>query len=111
VEKYFLTRVSAADVDPARASQPDNIRENRWWTLAELRATAETVYPLGLADLVLHRTSSADGYRAVRCLLMASMSRRSCVVRVPHGCQHDERREVAEAGVFPVCVSAGSLPT
>ncbi|MEU8868804.1 NUDIX hydrolase [Streptomyces umbrinus] len=52
VEKYFLTRVSAADVDPARASQPDNIREHRWWTLAELRATSETVYPHGLADLV-----------------------------------------------------------
>ncbi|MEU5338365.1 NUDIX domain-containing protein [Streptomyces asoensis] len=52
VEKYFLTRVSAADVDPARASQPDSIREHRWWTVAELRATAETVYPLGLADLV-----------------------------------------------------------
>ncbi|GGX98082.1 NUDIX hydrolase [Streptomyces fructofermentans] len=52
VEKYFLTRVSAADVDPARASQPDNIREHRWWTLAELRATAQTVYPRGLADLL-----------------------------------------------------------
>ncbi|MGX5186209.1 NUDIX domain-containing protein [Streptomyces avermitilis] len=42
VERYFLTRVSAAALDPARASQPDNIREHRWWTLAELRATAET---------------------------------------------------------------------
>ncbi|WP_033328634.1 NUDIX hydrolase [Streptomyces yerevanensis] len=51
-ETYFLTRVSAADVDPARASQPDNIREHRWWALADLRATAETVYPLGLAELV-----------------------------------------------------------
>jgi hypothetical protein len=52
VEKYFLTRISAADVDPAGATQPDNIREHRWWTLADLRVTAETVYPLGLADLV-----------------------------------------------------------
>ncbi|MET8955695.1 carbamoyltransferase C-terminal domain-containing protein [Streptomyces sp. NPDC004393] len=52
VEKYFLTRVSAADVEPARASQPDNIREHSWWTVAELRATAKTVYPLGLADLL-----------------------------------------------------------
>ncbi|MGW3312985.1 NUDIX hydrolase [Streptomyces sp. NPDC001073] len=52
VEKYFLTRVSAADVNPARASQPDNIRGHRWWTLAELRATAETVFPLALADLL-----------------------------------------------------------
>lgn len=51
-EKYFLIRVSADDVDPARATQPDNIREHRWWTIAELRATEETVYPVGLADLV-----------------------------------------------------------
>ncbi|MFJ4689211.1 NUDIX hydrolase [Streptomyces sp. NPDC088789] len=52
VERYFLTRVSAADVDPARATQADNIREHRWWTLAELRNTQETVYPVRLADLV-----------------------------------------------------------
>ncbi|MEU6557439.1 NUDIX hydrolase [Streptomyces sp. NPDC046915] len=52
VERYFLARVSAADVHPARATQPDNVREFRWWSVAELRATAETVYPLGLADLV-----------------------------------------------------------
>lgn len=52
VERYFLTRVSAADVDPANATQPDNIREHRWWTLTELRTTPETVYPVGLADLV-----------------------------------------------------------
>ncbi|MFF8911301.1 NUDIX hydrolase [Streptomyces olivaceoviridis] len=52
VEKCFLTRVSATNVDPNRASQPDNTREHRWWTLAELRTTAETVYPLGLAELL-----------------------------------------------------------
>jgi 8-oxo-dGTP pyrophosphatase MutT (NUDIX family) len=52
VERYFLTRVSPGDVDPARATQPDNIREYRWWTQGELRSTSETVYPLGLADLV-----------------------------------------------------------
>ncbi|MBC2906747.1 NUDIX hydrolase [Streptomyces cupreus] len=52
VEKYFLARIPAAAIDPARASQPDNIREHRWWPLADLHATAETVYPLGLADLL-----------------------------------------------------------
>ncbi|MGP4051440.1 NUDIX domain-containing protein [Streptomyces sp. 2A115] len=52
VEKYFLTHIPAAAIDPARASQPDNIREHRWWTLADLQATTETVYPHGLADLV-----------------------------------------------------------
>ncbi|MFF7764286.1 NUDIX hydrolase [Streptomyces griseorubiginosus] len=53
VEKYFLLRVSADDVDPSRATQTDNIREHRWWTITELRATDETVYPVGLADLVV----------------------------------------------------------
>ncbi|MGW5491490.1 NUDIX domain-containing protein [Streptomyces olivaceoviridis] len=52
VEKYVLTRISATGVDPDRASQPDNIREHRWWTLAELRTTAETAYSLGIADLL-----------------------------------------------------------
>ncbi|MET7827015.1 NUDIX domain-containing protein [Streptomyces sp. NPDC005386] len=52
VERYFLARVQDADVDPSRATQPDNIREYRWWTPAELRSTQETVYPVGLADLV-----------------------------------------------------------
>ncbi|MGW4788592.1 NUDIX hydrolase [Streptomyces sp. NPDC004230] len=52
VERYFLTRAAAAAVDPAGATQPDNIREHRWWTLADLRTTTETVYPLGLANLV-----------------------------------------------------------
>ncbi|MFG2681340.1 NUDIX hydrolase [Streptomyces sp. NPDC048392] len=52
VEKYFLARISAAAIDPARASHSDNIREHRWWTLTELNATDETIYPLGLADLV-----------------------------------------------------------
>ncbi|MET7457671.1 NUDIX domain-containing protein [Streptomyces sp. NPDC005574] len=51
-EKYFLARVAAAEVDPARATQPDNIRELRWWTLPELRDTREKVYPADLANLV-----------------------------------------------------------
>lgn len=52
VERYFLTRISAANVDPTRATQPDTIREHRWWTIPELHDTAETIYPLGLADLI-----------------------------------------------------------
>ncbi|QDN83230.1 NUDIX hydrolase [Streptomyces sp. S1A1-7] len=50
-ELYFLARVSAADVDPARGAQPDNLRAYLWWTLAELRNTQQTVYPIGLADM------------------------------------------------------------
>ncbi|MFJ5035528.1 NUDIX hydrolase [Streptomyces sp. NPDC088560] len=52
VEKYFLARISATAVDPTHATQPDNIREYRWWTVNDLRCTNETVYPAGLADLV-----------------------------------------------------------
>lgn len=52
VERYYLARVNADDVDPASATQPDEIRERRWWALTELHATAETVYPIGLGDLV-----------------------------------------------------------
>ncbi|WP_093632392.1 NUDIX hydrolase [Streptomyces sp. 3213.3] len=52
VEKYFLARVGAAAIDPARATQPDNIRETRWWTVTYLRRTNETVYPVSLAELV-----------------------------------------------------------
>jgi ADP-ribose pyrophosphatase len=58
VERYFLAHIAPADVDLAQATQPDNIRAHRWWTLAELRATSENVYPLGLADLI---AAAADG--------------------------------------------------
>ncbi|MFE2192183.1 NUDIX hydrolase [Streptomyces olivaceus] len=52
VEKYFLVCAEAADFAADRATQTDNIRESRWWTLTELRDTGETVYPLGLASLI-----------------------------------------------------------
>ncbi|TJZ94752.1 NUDIX domain-containing protein [Actinacidiphila oryziradicis] len=52
VERYYLARIDPAAVDPARATQPDGIRARRWWTLGELRATQETVYPIGLAALI-----------------------------------------------------------
>jgi ADP-ribose pyrophosphatase YjhB (NUDIX family) len=52
VERYFAARLSPGDVRPERATQPDNIREYRWWTREGLRSTAEAVYPQGLADLI-----------------------------------------------------------
>ncbi|WP_421103835.1 hypothetical protein [Streptomyces bohaiensis] len=52
VEKYFLTRASPDDLDITRATQTDTIQSIRWWSLSELRSTAETVYPLGLVDLL-----------------------------------------------------------
>lgn len=52
VERYYLIRLTDTDIDLARATQPDTIRGYRWWTLAELRSTGETVYPVGLCDLI-----------------------------------------------------------
>ncbi len=51
-EHYYLARVQPENVQPQSAANPDNIQEWRWWTLAELTATCQTVYPAGLADVV-----------------------------------------------------------
>ena len=40
------------DVLPQSAASPDNIREWRWWTLAELAAASQAVYPAELAEMV-----------------------------------------------------------
>jgi hypothetical protein len=37
---------------PESAANPDNIQERRWWTLAELAATSQTVCPAELTELV-----------------------------------------------------------
>ncbi|MFC4506732.1 MULTISPECIES: NUDIX hydrolase [Streptomyces] len=52
-EKYFVAVVDAAEIDPARASQPDDIRAWQWWSLREMQETAQTIYPLGLAKLII----------------------------------------------------------
>lgn len=44
--------ITADDMALSLAAQPDNIRSRRWWTLDELRSTSETVYPVGLAELL-----------------------------------------------------------
>jgi 8-oxo-dGTP pyrophosphatase MutT (NUDIX family) len=38
-----------------------SIQTHRWWTASELRATAETVYPETLADLLVQDDVEADG--------------------------------------------------
>ncbi|WP_063910029.1 NUDIX hydrolase [Herbidospora yilanensis] len=65
VERYYLARLSARDVDVARATQPDTIQEYRWWTVGELRATRETVYPADLGDLVTEIVTSGVPERPV----------------------------------------------
>ncbi len=52
---YFVGRVPD-ELRPlgevAAMHESDGIRASRWWTLAELDATDESIYPDGLADLV-----------------------------------------------------------
>ena len=53
-EQFFVARVPP--FDPTDAGWTDLERRvlsgSRWWTVDELRATAETVYPANLADLI-----------------------------------------------------------
>ncbi len=51
VERYFLARVPSA-APPVADTSGEDIAEHRWWRLPELRATAETIFPEGVADLV-----------------------------------------------------------
>lgn len=52
VERYYRAHLAPTDIDLNRATQPDTIRDARWWTRDELRNTADTVYPHGLSVLI-----------------------------------------------------------
>ncbi|MBO2461471.1 NUDIX hydrolase [Actinomadura violacea] len=52
IERYFVAVVDPAAVDPALASQPDAIVVRQWWSLLKMQSTDQTIYPLGLAELV-----------------------------------------------------------
>lgn len=49
IERYFLVRLSAAQ-PPVRNTSKEDIQELRWWSLAELQATAERIYPQGFVE-------------------------------------------------------------
>lgn len=54
-ERFFLARVSDERRplgEVAAMHLHDGIRAARWWSLAELDATTEKVWPEGLADLI-----------------------------------------------------------
>jgi ADP-ribose pyrophosphatase YjhB (NUDIX family) len=54
-ERFFLARVATTRRvlgDVAAMHDSDGIAAWRWWTLAELAGTAETIWPSGLADLI-----------------------------------------------------------
>ncbi|MGH3164797.1 MAG: NUDIX hydrolase [Trebonia sp.] len=61
VEEFFLARVPVAQRplgDVAAMHVTDGIDASRWWTLGELDATNETVWPEGLDNLVRRLTRS-----------------------------------------------------
>ena len=54
-ERFFLARVEAADREfgeVAAMHVSDGITAWHWWTLAEMDATDEAIWPPGLADLI-----------------------------------------------------------
>ena len=53
-EQYFLARVEAAEItlDGFTELEQAVYRDHRWWTLPELTATLETVFPEELAAVV-----------------------------------------------------------
>ncbi len=59
-ERYFLVRVAEniIDVSGQESAERRDIQEYKWWSLADLKATHETVFPEHLADLL---TSLLDG--------------------------------------------------
>jgi len=57
-EQYYLARVRPENVRPQSAASPDNIQVWRWWSLAELTSTSQTVYPAELTGLLRHILAS-----------------------------------------------------
>jgi 8-oxo-dGTP pyrophosphatase MutT (NUDIX family) len=53
-QRFFLLRVDSHVVDTSGFGEIEvaSIEEHRWWSLDELAATSETVYPLGLLDVL-----------------------------------------------------------
>jgi 8-oxo-dGTP pyrophosphatase MutT (NUDIX family) len=57
-ERYFLIRVNQANVQFQRLSSQEQtaFRDYKWWTVASLQSTDETIFPLGFGDLVSELT-------------------------------------------------------
>ena len=51
IEHYFLVQVPQTAPDVNNTS-PEDIEELRWWSLTDLQATQDTVYPEGFAEMV-----------------------------------------------------------
>ena len=53
-EQWFLARVDSLEVDTAGFTEEERLEmlESRWWSVAELRATADRLVPTTLPDLL-----------------------------------------------------------
>ncbi|MFD5503376.1 NUDIX hydrolase [Streptomyces sp. NPDC127061] len=51
-EEYRVARVTAAEVAAMRVETDEARYGHRWWTVDELAATRETVWPKGMGDLL-----------------------------------------------------------
>ncbi len=51
-ERFYVIRVEAHEAAPTIDLLPEGVTELRWWTLAELERTGETVVPRELAQIV-----------------------------------------------------------
>ena len=60
VERYFLVRLDVV-TPPVANSSSEAICEHRWWSLADLEATPEVVFPDGLAASLASIPIMADG--------------------------------------------------
>ena len=60
-QDFYLVRVPEWQVDTTGfdIEEQRTIDDHRWWTAAELEATAETVYPENLAELLRRITAEA----------------------------------------------------
>jgi 8-oxo-dGTP pyrophosphatase MutT (NUDIX family) len=54
IEQYFTATVPSFEIDQSRWTERElrSVGEARWWTVAELESTTETVYPENLLDLL-----------------------------------------------------------
>ncbi|SDR23539.1 NUDIX domain-containing protein [Pseudovibrio sp. Tun.PSC04-5.I4] len=53
-EHYFLVSISHSNIDYSRHTELETqvMRNYRWWTLAELRSTTQTVYPENILEVL-----------------------------------------------------------
>lgn len=67
-EWYFLARTETTALDASGQTELERrtVDELRWWTLPELLATTETVYPEGLGPLLASLLSAGSPDRPVR---------------------------------------------